>query len=446
MTLQILRFGREPLTPRSEPFHIACFGLLVANVACLVATLIAKNWIIDASGLPIHTDFTNVYAAGRLVLAGHPAAAYNWGLHHAAENAVIGHSEPTYFGWHYPPPFLMIAGLLAALPYAAAFVVWIAATLPLYLATIRVIVGDKVGWMIAGAFPCLMPNVIPGQNGLLTASLVGGALVLLERRPVLAGCCLGLLTYKPQFGVLFPLALLAGGYWRAIGAAAVTAAALALAAIALFGATVWTEFFHWLPLTSQALLSQDHTAWNKFQSLFALVRMLGGDATLAWTLQLALTAVTAVMVGLMWRNRRIDFELKAAAIAAAIPLATPYVYLYDLTVLAVSAAFLIRYALVTAFVPGEAAGLALVAALFVAMPFFGVPVGLMAAAIIACLIARVLGSQSAILHCDMIPVTLRTPESVRESCPTSPTTDPGFSAPMRGTPPPPPRMRSIATT
>ena len=130
MTLQTLHLGCEPATPRSEAVHLACFGLLVANIAFLVASLFAKSWIIDASGQPIHTGWGNFYAAGRLVLDGHSAAAYDWTLHHAAENALIGHDSTTSFGWHYPPPFLIIAGLLATLPYATAFVVWIAATLP----------------------------------------------------------------------------------------------------------------------------------------------------------------------------------------------------------------------------------------------------------------------------------------------------------------------------
>src|SRR5262249_31071350 len=156
---------------------------------------------------------------------------------------------------------------------------WLAVTLPLYLVTIRAIVGDRIGWLIAGAFPCLMPNVIPGQNGFLTTSLIGGTLVLLERHPLLAGVCLGLLTYKPQFGILFPLVLVVGAHWRTIGAATVTAALLALASLALFGMAPWSEFFRWLPLTSQALFSENaHTEWHKFQSLLALVRMLGGSA------------------------------------------------------------------------------------------------------------------------------------------------------------------------
>jgi len=371
-----------------------CFGLVVANVAYLATQIVGRNWILDGNGRPIHTDFTSVYAAGRLVLEGHPAAAYDWNLHYAAENALVAHTQAAYLGWHYPPPFLLIAGLLATLPYAAAFFVWIAATLPLYLATIRTIVGERIGWLFAGAFPCLMPNIISGQNGFFTASLVGSALVLLETQPVLAGICLGLLTYKPQFGILFPFVLAAGGYWRAMAAAAASAAALALATIVMFGTTPWTEFLHWLPLASGALLSQDHTAWadhtewSKFQSLFAFVRLLGGGATLAWALQGALAVAAAITLCMMWRSRHIAFELKAAALAVGVLFATPYVYLYDLTILAVACAFLFRLAIKTGFLPGETFSLALITLMLMVLPFLGVPVGLPAAALAALLIAR----------------------------------------------------------
>jgi arabinofuranan 3-O-arabinosyltransferase len=387
MTLQTLHRGSDALTPRSDAFALVCFGLLVANIAYLVVSW--DSWILDSSGKPAPTDFLHVYTTGRLVIDGQPAAAYDWDLLHQAETAVLGRAPNFYLGWHYPPPFLGVAALLATLPYAAAFGLWLAVTLPLYLATIRAIVGDRIGWLIAGAFPCLMPNVIPGQNGFLTASLIGGTLVLLERQPLLAGLCLGLLTYKPQFGILFPLVLVVGGHWKAIGAAAVTAVALVLASLVLFGVTPWSEFFRWLPLTSQALFSENaHTEWHKFQSLLALVRMLGGSATLAWALQLALAAATAIALCVMWYRKRIAFELKAAATATGVLLATPYVYLYDLTVLAVPVAFLVRCALVTGFARGEAFGLALVSGLFLIVPFLGVPVGLFAAAIVVLLIAR----------------------------------------------------------
>lgn len=391
MTLQAVRYAQaDTASPRANAFALVCFALLVANIGFMAALILHHEWIVDAAGTPFHTDFTSVYAAGRLALAGHAAAAYDWNLHYAAENAVVAHDYAAYLGWHYPPPFLLVATLLAALPYAYAFILWIAATLPLYLATIRAVVGDKIGWLVGGAVPCLLPNIVSGQNGLFTAALVGGALTLLPRRPVFAGCCLGLLTYKPQFGILFPLVLIAGGHWRAIAAAAASAGVLALTTIAVFGVTPWSEFLHWLPLTSQALFAQDspiHTEWSKFQSLFALVRLLGGSAALAWTLQVGLTLAVAVVLCLMWRSKRISYELKAAAVAAAILLATPYVYLYDLAILGVCVGFLLRAALRTGFVAGEGAALSTGAALLMVLPFFGIPVGLAAVAIAAVLIA-----------------------------------------------------------
>jgi hypothetical protein len=392
MTLQSLPYDQTaPASPRSNAFTLICFGLLVANLGYVAALILGRDWIVDAAGTPFHTDFTSVYAAGQLALAGHPAAAYDWNLHYAAENAVVPHAYAAYLGWHYPPPLLMVAALLATLPYAAAFLVWVAVTVPLYLASMRAVVGDKIGWLIGGAFPCLLPNVVPGQNGLFTAALIGGTLALLPARPILAGCCLGLLTYKPQFGILFPLLLIAGGHWRAIAAAAASACALALATIALFGIAPWSEFLHWLPLTSHALFAQDspiHTDWSKFQSVLALVRLLGGSAALAWTLQVTAAVVVAAVLCLMWRSPRISYEIKAAAAAAGVLLATPYVYLYDLAILAVSVGFLLRAALRTGFLSGEAWGLTLGAVLMLFMPFFGIPVGLMGVAIAMAMIAR----------------------------------------------------------
>jgi len=388
MTAQTVQLGDEPAPRRSDALPLVCFGLLVVNIALLV--VFWNGWIVGVDGRPAPSDFLNVYSAGRLVLDGQPAAAYDWDMLNATENALIGREVTTYFGWHYPPAFLGVAALLASLPYANAFIAWLAATLPLYLVTIRAIMRERIGWLLAGAFPALLPNLIPGQNGFLTASLIGGTLVLLERQPLLAGVCLGLLTYKPQFGILFPLVLVAGGYWRAIASAAVTALALALGSLALFGAATWAAFFHWLPLTSQALFADAarHADWSKFQSLLALVRMLGGGATLAWMLQLTLSAVTAIVLCVMWRDKRIAFALKAAATATGVLLATPYVYLYDLTVLAVAVAFLLRHAMSNGFARAETTGLALVVALVLIMPFFELPVGLPAATIVAALVAR----------------------------------------------------------
>ncbi|WP_163332008.1 glycosyltransferase 87 family protein, partial [Klebsiella aerogenes] len=86
-------------------------------------------------------------------------------------------------------------------PYAAAFALWSGLSFLPYLIVIRLLVGRPFGWMVGIGFPTALFNGLVGQNGFLTTALFGGTLQLLPLRPVLAGVCLGLLTYKPQYGI-----------------------------------------------------------------------------------------------------------------------------------------------------------------------------------------------------------------------------------------------------
>ncbi len=241
----------------------ACFALLVINICYFPVAYVSGMWIWENSGLGIPTDFVNVWAAGKLVLDGHPALAYDWDIQKQVELALLGQDFPGYFAWHYPPPFLFVASLLAMLPYAAAFIGWMAASIIPYLFVMRGIIGRPFGWMFALAFPMVFNNTLVGQNGFLTAALIGGTLYLLPVRPILAGICLGLLSYKPQYGLLFPIVLIAASQWRAFISAGVTVAALALVSWLAFGTESWKAFFHWMPMFSQAFLTEGKATWWK---------------------------------------------------------------------------------------------------------------------------------------------------------------------------------------
>jgi Glycosyltransferase family 87 len=175
----------------------ACFVLLVVNLVFFPAAYWSHIWISNASGHYSVTDFVNVWAAGKLVLDGHPALAYDWDIEKQVELALVKENFIGYLAWHYPPPFLFVAAFLAQFPYAAAFIGWVSVSFLPYLAVMRAIVGRSVGLMLATGFPLVLGNGMVGQNGFLTASLIGGTLYLLPRRPILSGICLGLLTYKP---------------------------------------------------------------------------------------------------------------------------------------------------------------------------------------------------------------------------------------------------------
>src|ERR1700749_4529847 len=255
----------------------ACFALLVINACYFPVAWLQGAWIWEASGLGIPTDFVNVWAAGKLVLEGHPALAYDWDVQRQVELALLQQEFPGYFAWHYPPPFLFVASLLAMLPYSAAFIGWMVASFIPYLAVMRGIIGRPFGWMFAAAFPMVFNNTLVGQNGFLTGALIGGTLYLLPVRPILAGICLGLLTYKPQYGLLFPLVLIAAGQWRTFFSAEVTTALMFVASSLAYGIESWQAFFHWIPVFSQAFLVEGKATCWKLQSLYSLVRFLGGS-------------------------------------------------------------------------------------------------------------------------------------------------------------------------
>ncbi|HEY5127080.1 MAG TPA: glycosyltransferase family 87 protein [Bradyrhizobium sp.] len=364
-----------------------CFVLSVINLSYFPAAYFSHWWIYEPDGLGIPIDFVNVWAAGRLVLEGHPAQAWDWDIQKQVELALLRQDFPGYFAWHYPPPFLFVAALLAQFPYSAAFIGWVSASLVPYLAMMRAIVGRPFGWLLAIAFPMVFNNTLVGQNGFLTAALIGGTLYLMPARPILAGICLGLLSYKPQYGLLFPIVLIAASQWTVFFTAAVVAVAMAFASWLAFGTESWQAFFHWMPMFSQAFLSEGKATWWKLQSLFSLVRYLGGTEQLAWACQWVLTASVATVLVVMWRGR-ISYSLKAAALAAGTLLTTPYLFIYDMMVLAIPVAFLVRVGLRTGFRPYELPALACALALVVTFTFTGQPTGLFATLIVATLILR----------------------------------------------------------
>ena len=381
--------------PSISPEHSAiptslfnvCFVLFVINVSFFPAAYFSHWWIYDPKGLGIPTDFINVWAAGRLALEGHPAQAWDWDIQRPIEIAQLGQDFLGYFAWHYPPPFLFVASLLARLPYGAAFMSWVFISLVPYLVVVRAIVGRPFGWMLALAAPMVLNNALVGQNGFFTAALIGGTLYLMPVRPVLAGICLGLLSYKPQYGLLFPLVLIAASQWTVFFSAAVVTVLMAVVSWLAFGTESWQAFFHWMPMFSQAFLTEGKATWWKLQSLFSLVRFLGGTEQLAWIFQWILTATVAVVLAVMWRSR-VSYSLKAAALATGTLLITPYLFMYDMMVLAIPVAFLVRIGLRSGFRRYELPALGCAAALIFSFIMFGAPVGLGSTLIVATLIMR----------------------------------------------------------
>jgi hypothetical protein len=158
-----------------------------------------------------------------------------------------------------------------------------------------------------------------------------------------------------------------------------------LASWLAFGIESWQAFFHWMPMFSQAFLTEGKATWWKLQSLFSLVRFFGGTEQLAWIFQWILSAVVAVVLVMIWRSR-VSYSLKAAALATGTLLVTPYLFMYDMMVLAIPIAFLVRVGLRSGFRRYELPALGCAGALIISFMFLGEPTGFSASVIVAGLI------------------------------------------------------------
>jgi alpha-1,2-mannosyltransferase len=351
-----------------ERIRMVAVAVLIASAAGFLHLVVTATGGVDLQGRPIGTDFSNVYAAGTYVLEGNFQAPFDSVQQYAREQAILG-AATQFYGWHYPPYFLFVAAALAWMPYGLALFVWQAITLGLYLLAIRAILrafapqggatssADPLWLLLALAFPAVLINVGHGHNGFLTAALLGGGLVILDRRPLVAGILFGLMAYKPQFGLMIPIALAAGGYWRTFIAAAATAVMLTVVTTLVFGVQVWHAFFVGAEFTRTVVLEQGDTGWHKIQSIFSWARMWGAPVPLAYTIQGAATLVFAMATAWLWHGKA-PYPLKAAGLCLAAILATPYTLDYDMMVLAPAIAFLAADGMARGFGPWEKTALA----------------------------------------------------------------------------------------
>lgn len=353
--MQAVRSGAWITPERIRNYSILLLVMCVASIAYLWAS---ANGVMDSQRRPLGTDFSNIYAAGSYVREGDAAAPFDPPKQLARERAIFGEDTP-FYGWHYPPFFLGVAALLAGMPYLVALAVWQIATFLFYLRSQWQLLPHRLALLAAAAFPAVYVNATHGHNGFLTAALLGSGLWLLPKRPWLAGIVIGLLAYKPQFAVLVPLALAAGGYWRSFFSAALTVAALMAAVTWWWGAEVWQAFATSAEFTRSVVLEKGETGFYKIQSVFAWQRLWGSSVGYAYVMQGTMALLAAVAVCIGWRRRALAMEWKIALLIFASMLSTPYSLDYDLMVLAPAMALWVRAGLREGFLPYEKTVLAL---------------------------------------------------------------------------------------
>jgi alpha-1,2-mannosyltransferase len=178
----------------------------------------------------------------------------------------------------------------------------------------------------------------------------------MDRRPASAGLLFGAMVFKPHLALMLPLAFLFAHRWTTLAAAALAAAGLSVLSLLVFGAPAWSAFLADSSLARSAL--ENNLVGNeKMQSVFAAVRLLHGSLGLAWGLQAA-AALGAAGALLYLQRRAFRSSCEAAAVVCAGLLATPFLLDYDLTLMAIPLACLLREGFRVGFFPFEKAVMA----------------------------------------------------------------------------------------
>nr|WP_319386024.1 glycosyltransferase family 87 protein [uncultured Roseibium sp.] len=349
--------------------------------ACLCSGIglsLGLLWLLlvpNSFGAPSGTvlmDYLSFWLAGRQALAGAPELVYIPAEFSALQKELSG--SDTVFGFFYPPTFQMLLTPFAMLPYKAAFAVFVLSTTALLFVSCRLI---TCKWLLAACLiiiPACANNAFHGQNAALTAALYGFFLVGVERqRMILAGIALGILTIKPQLGILAPVALIATLNWRSFLSASVTTVVLVAASVLVLGVGVWQVFWQQAPVAS-AMMEIGGVEWGKMISVYGSLRQLGIGHAVAMGLQAVVGIGALVCVWKVWRRTE-DMAVRSAVLVGGTLLVTPFALSYDLTLLIIPCAFVIRDGLRNGFVPFEKILLAFVISLSASTPAFAIFLG-----------------------------------------------------------------------
>lgn len=324
---------------------ILVFGgvLFALTMIAYVATI---SWIApvprDGTSLAVGRDFLNFWMYGRSAWSANASAFYDIAAYHDAIRALLGYSLNGQ-NWSYPPSIMLLAAPFGKFGYLTALALWTVAGLALFIAVARRNVDDWRILIPVLISPAALMCLISGQSAFVTGAVLISAFALLDRKPLVAGLLIGLLSIKPQLGLLFPFFLIASARWRVFFAAAMTTLAIVAITTAIFGHQVWLDFIQkGLPVQGMVLADPDRIATPFFPTVFMNLRGLDLPYIAAMSVQV-LFSIFAV-VALMWaaaKRREANPAIMMALFFACTVCASPYLLSYDLVPLTFAAVILL---------------------------------------------------------------------------------------------------------
>lgn len=291
----------------------------------------------DVAGYQIGRDFIGVWAGPQLAFGGKMWTLFDLQAYCDEISRLFGQPIPQH-NWGYPLFTLGLFWPLAQLPYFWALAVWTIATFAAVAGVALSEIAPKrrlMALVVLMLAPASLMNTLGGQNGFLSAALLIGGMLALDRRPVIAGVLFGLLTFKPHLGLLLPFVLIALGAWRTIAAAVVTTAILVVGSMLQVGIEPWHKFLTVTAGFQVALLSSFEGYFTYMMvSVAAASRTLGVSFPVALAIQ-GVVAGVVLPIAVLAITRTDDACKRIFVLTTATLLVTPYAFNYDMTAVAV---------------------------------------------------------------------------------------------------------------
>ncbi len=276
-------------------------------------------------------DFIVFWSGSHFALNGDFLTPYNYDAFNDYLSSAFGQKG---MGFYNPPTFYFYVFPFALFSYPVAMALFQVLSLALLAFVSKLLARRReAAWMFL-AFPGVLFCVRYGQNGILNAALIGGAIAAMDRgRPVLAGILIGLLAYKPHMGLLIPFALLAGREYRVFLSAAFTTVGVAVLSVLVVGVEPWIAFLDNLNVARTCLLDSCVNV-QQYASVFGFFRQFGMHKDIAMVLQAVAGGIVLVSVVWVW-SRPLPVALKGALLVAGVGVASPYFFDYDTALLVI---------------------------------------------------------------------------------------------------------------
>ena len=253
-------------------------------------------------------------------------------------------SKPLPFRpWVYPPTLLLFVAPFGLLGFVASYLTFQLVSGGLLVAALRQNRPFTAPAIAAAAVlaPAAAINAVNGQLSFLVAALIIAGFRLLKTRPLTAGAVLGLLSFKPQFCLLVPVALVALRQWKAVVAMIGSALALAALSALIFGIDPWISWANEVaPSYLNPAANADWIAYGRIwgDSVYACALLLGASSGLASGLQNLSIAIGAAATYAAFRSQLQPDERLAVLLTATI-LAAPHSLANDQVLLVIAGGF-----------------------------------------------------------------------------------------------------------